>query len=91
MKSRLSDRLSPRAKKAALRVQPGERVHVLLSVSAKADLAELRRALEALGAEISSISPETRTVAAAVPGDALSAVAAMREITYVDAASAYTR
>ena len=86
---RLPDRLSPRAKQAFLRAPRGERVRVLLNVSASANLRALKEALEALGADVTSMSDETHSVGAAIPSETLAEVASMRDVTYVDAASVY--
>jgi hypothetical protein len=89
VKLRLPDRLSPRAKRAFLGVPRGERVRVLLNVSASANLPALKQALESLGADVTSMSAETHSVGAAIFSETLPKVASMREVTYVDAASAY--
>jgi hypothetical protein len=89
-KLQLSSRLSPRAKRAFLRVPAGQRVRVLLNVSASANLAELKQSLEELGGDVTSMSAETHSVGAAVPSETLPQVASMREVTYVDAAAVFT-
>jgi hypothetical protein len=61
----------------------------MLNVSATANLPALRRTLESLGADVTSVSAETHSVGVAIPSEALLEVASMREVTYVDAASAY--
>lgn len=65
-------------------------MRVLLSVSATANLSALKQALEALGVQVTSMSAETRSVGAAIPTEALTQVASMRDVTYVDAASSYS-
>lgn len=91
MKHRLSNRLSPAAKKAALTAPPGEPVHVLLQVAAGTDPEALRRGLEALGAKVSSWMEETHLLAAAVPASRLEEAADLPGITYVEAGAAYRR
>src|SRR5437588_11874260 len=90
MKVRLTDRLSPRAKRAYLRGPAGERVPVLLSVSATANLSTLKKSLEALGGQVSSMSAETHVMGAVIPSEELPKIASMNEVTYVDATSPYT-
>jgi hypothetical protein len=91
VKVRLSRRLSPRAKSALLQAAADERVHVLLSVSARTDVAALARRLQERGVDVSSVSTETHTIAASIAARSLDEVASLPEITYVEAAADYRR
>lgn len=90
MKTRLSGRLSPAAKKQLL-TGAGRPVQALLQVAPVADLPALCEQLAALGAAAGSWMEETRLLSAEVPADRLAEVAELEGVVYVDAATAYRR
>jgi len=91
VKTRLSGRLSPGAKKRLLAAAPGDVVRCLLSVAPAADVEALRRALAEHGATVQSWLEETRLLSADVPAERLAEVADLPGVVYVEAATGYSR
>lgn len=90
MKTRLSGRLSPAAKKQLL-TGAGRPVQALLQVAPVCDLPALREQLAALGATAGSWLEETRLLSAEIPADRLGEAADLPGVVYLDAATAYRR
>lgn len=89
MKHRLSNRLSPGAKKRFLAGAPEEPVRCLLQVAPAADAPALRRGVEALGGTVQSWMTETRLLGVQVPAGTLAALADLPGVAYVDAETPY--
>ena len=89
MKTKLSSRLSPGAKKQLLSAREGEILHSLLQVSPTADVPSLRQDLAAVGAAVRSWMEETRLMSVDIPAERLTEVADFRGVTYVEAATKY--
>jgi hypothetical protein len=90
MKTRLSGRLSPEAKKRFLTAAE-EPVSALLQVAPTADLPALRASLEAAGGRLGSWMEETRLLSVEIAAGRLEEVADLPGVAYVDAATAWRR
>ena len=91
MKVRLSNRLSPKAKKLALLGEEGEFVSALVKVAPNADVDALQLELTGLGAQISSWMARTRLLTIAVKASQLETLTNLEDVAYVDVATEYRR
>jgi hypothetical protein len=91
VKTRLSSRLSPGAKKRLLAAVPGEVVRCLISVAPATDVDGLRRALAERGATVHSWVEETRLLTAEIPAERLAEAGDLPGVVYVEAATGYSR
>jgi hypothetical protein len=90
MIQQMSQRLSPRAKKIALRSSAGQqRVSALAEVAPSADRQTLQREVENLGGVIQSWSDAARTVTVEIDAGRLSALADTDGVVYVEAGETY--
>ena len=89
MKTRLSSRLSPGAKKQFLSAGTGDTFQGLLQVAPTADIPSLHRELAAVGGTVRSWMEETRLMSVEIPAERLPEVADFQGVTYVEAGTKY--
>lgn len=87
MKRTFSSRLSPQAKKAALRSTPEAWASVLVQVAPQSNAEDLQHELEDLGARALRWMEETKLLAAELPAASLEAVAELPSVVYVELAT----
>ncbi|MCP4898598.1 MAG: hypothetical protein GY906_16620 [bacterium] len=91
MKSRLSKRLSPKAKKLALLGEEGQRVKAFVQLAPQADIDSLRDEIAGLRGLVTASMVETRSLSVEVDVDQLEKVANLKGVLYVDAGSRFRR
>lgn len=87
---KLSRQLSPQAKKAMLRAQPGDWIKGTLLLGAKTPPDDLTESLRKLGAKPGSWSETTHQMTVELPIACLESVVGLPEVMYFEAASAYS-
>jgi hypothetical protein len=90
MKITLSKRLSPQAKKAAILGPKDKMVKGLLQVAPNADLDAIKGSLTNLHATYGSWNKITCQLQIEVPAAQLNAVAGIRGVVYLEAATSYS-
>jgi hypothetical protein len=91
MKRRLSNRLSPSAKKAFLRGKPGELINGMLQVAANDKFEKLEPQLIELGVNIGVFNDQTNQLSLSVPVDSLEALVDLDGVVYFEASTPYFR
>jgi hypothetical protein len=84
MNYKLSNKLSPRAKKAMLMAGEGQRLSCLLQVSPSRNVQKLRRELEEMGGSIKSWTEETHLMSVEMDASHLSDMADLEGVVYIE-------
>ena len=90
MKTRLSNKLSPRAKKAAVLNSHQEMVDGHLLLAPNVDIKAIRDRLEDLSVSVGHYNKDTCQLSVSVPANQLNAVAHIDGVVYVEAATNYS-
>jgi len=91
LKKRLSNRLSPSAKKAVLRGKPGKIILGLLQVASSVEFDVLEQQLITLGAEPGAWNKLTHQLTLSVPVERLEALVELDDVVYFETAAPFSR
>jgi hypothetical protein len=89
MPERLSQNLSPQAKKQLLTSEDGTVVRVMAELGPSADQTRIRDDVVQLGGEVRSWSSESRLLVLEIPTDSLDRLARLNGVVYVESAQPY--
>ena len=89
MTRRFSRKLSPKAKRALLLGEPGERVSCLLQIAPSQDVEALRRDVESFGGTVGSWMKETNLMSVELDASKLPRLAELRGVIHIEAEARY--
>ena len=89
MTRRFSRKLNPKAKRALLLGEPGEKVSCLLQIAPSQDVEALRRDVESFGGIIGSWMEETHLMSVELDASKLNRLAELKGVIHIEAGARY--